>query len=52
MRDEDDVCGFGNRERAFEHPILVEAKDRDIRHGFPSIARVNINVPNLLRLPV
>jgi hypothetical protein len=36
VRDQDDVCDFGtdDRELAFERPILIEAKGRDVCHGF------------------
>jgi len=33
VRDQDDVCDFGANDRDdFEPPILVEVKDRDVRH--------------------
>jgi hypothetical protein len=36
VRDQDDVCDFGTNDRklAHEYPILIEVKDRDVRHGF------------------
>ena len=33
VRDQDDVCDFGANDRDdFEPPILIEVKDRDVRH--------------------